>query len=95
MGLFLHEEGRESIQAFAEFTYLGLSKGHCNDITTERETSGMAAAEKDRDGYADRYSLDLQGLNMLDLSQKGFITLHWFILLLQNRICSKKSLNWR
>ena len=74
------------MQAFAEFPYLGLTKGHCNDITTVRETSGMAAAEKDRDGYADRYSLDLQGLNMLDLSQKGFTTLHWFILLLQNRI---------
>ena len=83
------------MQAFAEFPYLGLTKGHCNDTTTVRETSGMAAAEKDRDGYADRYSLDLQGLNMLDLSQKGFTTLHWFILLLQNRICSKKSLNWR
>ena len=53
----------------------------------------MAAAEKDRDGYADRYSLDLQGLNVLDLSQKGFTALHWIILLLQNRICSKKSLN--
>ena len=83
------------MQAFAEFPYLGLTKGHCNDITTVRETSGMAAAEKDRGGYADRYSLDLQGLNMLDLSQKGFTTLHWFILLLQNRICSKKSLNLR
>ena len=53
----------------------------------------MAAAEKDRDGYADRYSLDLQGLNVLDLSQKGFTTLHWITLLLQNRVCSKKSLN--
>ena len=45
----------------------------------------MAAAEKDRDGYADRYSLDLQGLNMLDLSQKDFTMLHWIPMLLQNR----------
>ena len=74
------------MQAFAEFAYLGLTKGHCNDITTVRETSGMVTAEEDRDGYANRYSLDLQGLNVLDLSQKGFTTLHWITLLLQNRV---------
>lgn len=46
----------------------------------------MVTAEEDRDGYANRYSLDLQGLKMLDLSQKGFTALRWFILLLQNRV---------
>ena len=45
----------------------------------------MAAVEKDRDGYANRYLLDLQGLTMLDLSQKGFTALHRITLLLQNR----------
>ena len=74
------------MQAFAEFPYLGLTKGHCNDITTVRETSGMVTAEEDRDGYANRYLLDLQGLNVLDISQKGFTTLHWITLLLQNRV---------
>lgn len=59
------------MQALAEFPYLCLAKGHCNDITTVRETSGMAAAEEDRDGYANRYSLDLRGLNVLDLLQRG------------------------
>ena len=82
------------MQAFAEFAYLSLIKGHCNDIITVREASGMAAAEKDRDGYANRYVLDLQGLNILDFLQKGFAALHWITLLLQNRVCSKKSLNW-
>ena len=51
----------------------------------------MAAAEKDRDGYANRYLLDLQGLNVLDLSQKGFTTLHWITLLLQNRVFTLKN----
>ena len=74
------------MQAFAEFAYLSLIKGHCNDITTVRETSEMVTAEEDRDGYANRYSLDLRGLNVLDLSQKGFTTLHWITLLLQNRV---------
>ena len=56
------------MQAFAEFPYLDLTKGHCNDITTVRETSGMVTAEEDCDGYANRYLLDLRGLNVLDLS---------------------------
>ena len=59
------------MQAFAEFPYLGLTKGHCNDITTVRETSGMVTAEEDRDGYANRYLLDLRGLNVLELLQRG------------------------
>ena len=31
----------------------------------------MVTAEEDRDGYADRYSLDLRGLNVLELLQRG------------------------
>ena len=74
------------MQVFAEFPYLSLAKGHCNDIITIWEASGMVTAEEDRDGCANRYSLDLRGLNVLDLSQKGFTTLHWITLLLQNRV---------
>ena len=59
------------MQAFAEFSYLSLIKGHCNDIITIWEASEMVTAEEDRDGYANRYSLDLRGLNVLDLSQRG------------------------
>lgn len=46
----------------------------------------MVTAKEDRDGYANQYLLDLQGLNVLDLSQKGFTTLHWSSPLLQNRV---------
>lgn len=49
------------------------------------------AVEENRDGYANKYSLDLQGLTILDLSQKGFTTLHWITLLLQNRVFTLKS----
>ena len=49
------------------------------------------AVEENRDGYANKYSLDLQGLTMLDLSQKGFTTLHWITLLLQNRVFTLKN----
>lgn len=46
----------------------------------------MVTAEEDRDGYANQYLLDLRGLNVLDLSQRGGTTLHWITLLLQNRV---------
>ena len=49
------------------------------------------AVEENRDGYANQYSLDLQGLTILDLSQKGFTTLHWITLLLQNRVFTLKN----
>ncbi|HIZ72009.1 MAG TPA: DUF3990 domain-containing protein [Candidatus Gallimonas intestinavium] len=79
------------MQAFAEFAYLSLIKGHCNDIITIWEASEMVTVEEDRDGYANQYLLDLQGLNVLDLSQKGFTTLHWITLLLQNRVFTLKN----
>lgn len=49
------------------------------------------AVEENRDGYANKYLLDLQGLTILDLSQKGFTTLHWITLLLQNRVFTLKN----
>ena len=49
------------------------------------------AVEEKRDGYANKYSLDLQGLTILDLSQKDFTTLHWITLLLQNRVFTLKN----
>lgn len=49
------------------------------------------AVEEKRDGYANKYVLNLQGLTILDLSQKGFTTLHWITLLLQNRVFTLKN----
>ena len=49
------------------------------------------AVEENRDGYANQYLLDLQGLKVLDFSQKSFTTLHWITLLLQNRVFTLKN----
>lgn len=49
------------------------------------------AVEENRNGYANKCSLDLEGLSMLDLSQKDFTTLHWITLLLQNRVFTLKN----
>lgn len=59
--------------------------------TQSLELAKEWAVEEDRDGYANRYLLDLQGLKILDLSQKGFTTLHWITLLLQNRVFTLKN----
>lgn len=49
------------------------------------------AVEENRDGYANKYSLATHELNILDLSQERFTTLHWITLLLQNRVFTLKN----
>ena len=44
------------------------------------------AVKENRDGCVNKYVLDLSGLRVLDLSDKGFTTLHWIAILVQNRI---------
>ena len=43
------------------------------------------AVDENRDGYANRYELDLTGLNIIDLESDAFCTLHWIAILLTNR----------
>ena len=42
-------------------------------------------------GYANRYTLDLSGLKILDLTGKEYTILHWLTVLLENRYFSVKS----
>ncbi len=49
------------------------------------------AVDECHNGYANQYALDLNGLQVLDLSQKGFTALHWITVLLQNRVFTLKS----
>lgn len=49
------------------------------------------AVDENKDGYANKYTLDLSDLKILDLSQEGFSTLHWITILLQNRVFTLKS----
>lgn len=59
--------------------------------TESLELAKEWAVDENRDGYANKYALHLQVLNILDLSQKDFTVLHWITLLLQNRVFSLKS----
>lgn len=43
------------------------------------------AVQKDRNGYANKYELSLQGLRVLDLTHDDYSVLHWLTILLENR----------
>lgn len=43
------------------------------------------------DGFANRYELDLDGMNVLYLNKYGYHILNWIAVLLQNRIFPKRS----
>lgn len=59
--------------------------------TREIELANEWACPDNNDGYANEYLLDLEGLNILDLSDKKYNILNWIALLLQYRI--PKGLN--
>lgn len=54
--------------------------------TKEIDLAKEWACPDNNDGYANEYSLDLSGLNVLDLSDKKYNILNWIALLLQYRI---------
>ena len=49
------------------------------------------ACQKNTDGFANQYDLDVQNLNILDLSKEPFSLLHWLTILMQNRCFAPKS----
>ena len=44
------------------------------------------ACSESKDGYANKYSIDLSSLSILDLTGKEYNTLNWLAILLENRI---------
>lgn len=53
--------------------------------TDEPQMAKEWAVAKDRDGYANSYLLDCEGLNILDLNSSEYCILHWLAVLLKNR----------
>lgn len=54
--------------------------------TTEIEFAKEWACPTQRDGFANRYSFSMDGLDVLDLSAGGYNVLNWLAILLENRI---------
>ena len=55
---------------------------YCTDSLEMAKEWGVA---QNRNGYANRYELDCEGLKILDLSGPSFNILHWLAVLLENR----------
>ena len=58
--------------------------------TEEPDLAKEWAVDEGRDGYANKYALDLSGLRILDLSREATV-LNWIAILLQNRVFNLKS----
>lgn len=59
--------------------------------TENMELAKEWACQKNLDGYANTYSLDLTNLSVLDLSKEPINILHWISILMQNRTFSPKT----
>lgn len=55
---------------------------YCTDSLEMAKEWGVA---QNRNGYANRYKLDCEGLKILDLNGPSFNILHWLAVLLENR----------
>lgn len=70
---------------------LALCKPH-NDYgrgfycTRELELAREWACQQGRDGFANAYAIDVDGLEILDLSSGRFCMLHWLAILVEHRI---------
>ena len=53
--------------------------------TQSLEMAKEWAVEKDRDGYANKYQISTEGLNILDLNDSKYTFLHWLTILLTYR----------
>lgn len=54
--------------------------------TREIELAKEWACPTQNDGFANKYSIDMEGLDVLDLSSKRYNVLNWLAILLENRI---------
>ena len=54
--------------------------------TEESDLAKEWAVGEHHDGFANCYEMDLTGLSIIDLSQKGYTVLHWLTVLLENRV---------
>ena len=59
--------------------------------TQHLELAKEWACQKNMDGFANEYELDLLGLSVLDVSGAEYTILHWLCILMQNRIFIPKT----
>lgn len=57
--------------------------------TRDLEMAKEWACPEERDGFANQYRLNMEGLSCLDLSKKPYNILNWLAILLENRVFDK------
>ena len=60
-------------------------------LTKEKELAKEWSCEENRDGYINKYEIDIEGLKVLNLNSKEYNILHWLALLINNRIFASTS----
>lgn len=85
--------GSEEIREHPQYGYgnpkndYGLGFYCTQDLALAKEWS----VHEDRNGYANRYELNMESLTCLNLSDTKYNILHWLTILLQNRVFTTKS----
>lgn len=59
--------------------------------TEDEKLASEWAVSQDRDGYVNKYELDVSNLKILNLQDSKYNTLHWITILIQNRIFNIKN----
>ena len=59
--------------------------------TKSKEMAKEWAVEKDRNGFANAYELETDGLKILNLNNDTYCILHWLAVLLENRLFDIRS----
>ena len=60
-------------------------------LTENKELAKEWASDSNGDGYVNAYELDLEKMNVLDLTNKKYNILHWLAILVKNREFSVSS----
>lgn len=65
--------------------------GHGFYCTEELELAREWACFEQKDGYANRYEIDMAGLSVLNLNSKEYSILHWLSVLVEHRRLTRMS----
>ena len=55
----------------------------------------MGVISADKNGYANRYEIECDGLKVLNLNMRDYTMLHWLTILLENREFDASTHRWR
>ncbi len=90
---FIIYHGSSEVREKPQFGYGNLKNDYGLGFycTEDLELAKEWGVTDGKDGFANKYELDSNGLNILDLSDKKYNALHWITILLKNRVFTLKN----